>query len=108
MYVNDYLSISSQLQERDLVIRNNGNDIHSRHCPERWRSQNKPVNLKDDQIYFVVEEEESKRHKREGSPVALQYKIFHFLVSCIDQYPIEPLHPRKININKNCQIMGTC
>lgn len=96
------------LGRKRAIIHNNGNRMTSPHCPEKWRGQNKGLSQKDGWIYFVVGEEESKRHKREGSPTVLQYRIFHFLVSCIDQCPSELLDPRKINVNKNCLIMGTC
>lgn len=89
-----------------MVNHINGNSMHSPHCPERWRIQNKALNQKDDRISSVVGEEEEKRHKREGSPTVLQFQTFHFLVSCIDQCPSELLHPRKVNVNNNCLIMG--
>lgn len=57
---------------------------------------------KDGQIYFALEQEESRRCKREGSRVALQHKTFHFLVSHIDPLPMDWLDPRKmIHFNKD-------
>lgn len=44
------------------------------------RSQSKSMNLKDGRLSHVAEEEASRRYRREGSLVALEYTLSHSLI----------------------------